>query len=256
MTLMRGLGGVSVFLGCIALAGCSSEPSGDEETGTETAEDVTGSSSTDASTGSTTGAADPGSSSGQGASESSSGDAPTDCVLLDEPIAMPRLELLGPEASFADVPCEVTADGFLCTFDEEAELVDVDSAVSGFASVPWESGQSVTISGFGPDLSAYEARLTVSTTDGVLLGLMVWNLSAAQEPFELELEDIGCTDPDSSVIPLEATYRLGDDAVTLLGSGSAVLAEYTVYQDSATDSSTVSAGELGEAATFAVLANL
>lgn len=255
MTLIRGLGGLSVFLGCIALGGCSSEPSGAGETGTGTAEDVTGSSTADASSGSTA-AVDPSTSSGQGATESSSGDAATDCVLLDEPIAMPRLELLRPEASFADVPCDVTAEGFLCTFEKEAELFDVDSAVSGFADVPWESGQSVTISGFGPDLSAYEARLSVSTTEGVLLGLMVWNLGSAPEPFELELEDIGCTDPDSSVIPLEATYRLGDDSVTLLGSGSAVLGDYTVFQDGATDSSTVSAGELDRAATFAVLSNL
>lgn len=184
--------------------------------------------------------------------DTSTGAPPEGCVLLQEAISIPRLDLLGPDASFGEVPCDVTDDGFLCVFDEEPELVEVDAAVEGFASLPWESGQSVVISGFGPDLGTYEASIVVRSTDDDLLGLVVWNLISAPPPFELELEDVGCGGSNMGT-PLEATYSLGGDAVTLLGSGSAQLSDYTVFQSDAVDLSSESSGRLGQAATFAIL---
>lgn len=196
----------------------------------------------------------------EGQTESSSGGTPTSassggqaCTLLDESIDIARLDALGPEDDFADVPCDVTGDGFLCTFDKDPELVDVDAVLEGFASVPWEPGQSVLIGGFGPLGSSYEASLAVESTNGGLLALIVWNRSSARKPFELQLEDVGCVDPESASVPLEATYSLDGDAVTLLGSGSAELGDYTVFQDTAADQSVVSAGEVGQSATFAIV---
>ncbi|MCR9164951.1 MAG: hypothetical protein ACE37F_30590 [Nannocystaceae bacterium] len=218
-----------------------------------------GSSSGDASPESTTtnDPADPsGSSSGGSSSESSSAGLPADCDLLDEGIDIPRLDVLGPKAWIDDVPCEVTDDGFLCTFDEgEQELVDIDTALEGFVSLPWQAGETVVLGGITKPSSAYEAYLRVSNPDGVLLALVVWNMRYLNEPFALEMADIGCEDSSAAINYLEATYRHAEDSVTILGNGTGALGEYTVVQAEATDYSPQSGGELGHAATFAIVLN-
>ncbi len=248
MASYLGHAAVILSMGWMAVA-CSTDPVAGGSEGADA-----GSSTGAAATGSTTNDEQTSSSGDDAESDSSSGSQPEACMLLNEPIDIPRLDLRE-ELSFSDVPCDVTDEGFSCTFEKEPELLEVDAVVEGFASAPWETGQSILISGFGPAVATYEVRLVVSTTDGVVLAVLVWNLDDLPEPFEMELEDIGCVDPESRVVPLQATYRLDGEEVSLLGSGSAVLGEYTVYQDNAGDFSEPSFGELGEAATFAILLN-
>jgi|GEM_PF-2474231 len=173
------------------------------------------------------------------------------CEVADEGIEIPNAPYVDEELEA--VTCEVSEEGFMCPVGAEPDpvAIDVDAVFAGLAPVPWGLGDRVTLSlreasFFGTDL------MVVRDESGELLAVSAgWVKRVDLESFSVELTDIGCG--PEQVPNLLATYSLGEESVSILGSAEAMLGGYRVFQESATDSSLVSAGELEEAVFFAMV---